>query len=179
MEQPRGPAYRDEVAAAYARIHALESRAAALESEARGRGELAPHEAEGQLVRLEAEVRRWDRARTTLAILLGVATLLTMQFSERFGASVGVLVACVSMVSVGVTLAWPSLSPRGLASLPQGHRRAHEARGHSVAADDAQRTRVRVVPSSGGRGAALPEVPPARGHEESARSAAIEAARER
>jgi hypothetical protein len=112
MNEPRHAAYRDQVAAAYARIETLEAHAASLEAEARARGDLTVAEAEAHIARLEADARRWDRARTTLAILLGIATLVTMHFSERFGASVGVLVACVSMVSVGVTLAWPSLSPR-------------------------------------------------------------------
>jgi hypothetical protein len=177
MDEPRGAAYRDEVAAAYARINALEARAAALESEARGRGDLAPFEAEGQLVRLESEVRRWERARTTLAILLGIATLVTMHFSERFGPSVGVLVACVTMVAVGVTLAWPALSPRGLPSRALGGRPPQDARSDGEATRGAPPARVRVVGAGGARATSHAEAVDAPAYEERARGASTEARR--
>jgi hypothetical protein len=108
MTDRAGSVYRDEIAAAYARI-------ASLEAEVRAR---ATSSAEAELsdderwTRLEDHARRWDRVRTTLALVLGAATLGVFHLSERCGSPVAVLFASVIMVSVGVTLAWPSLSMR-------------------------------------------------------------------
>lgn len=105
MNDRAGPAYRDEVAAAYARLQSLEA-------EARARADREGDTDEARLTALEAHARRWDRVRTTLALVLGLSTLLSMHISERFGSSVAVLLSSVVMVGVGVTLAWPSLSMR-------------------------------------------------------------------
>lgn len=112
MNDRAGPAYRDEVAAAYARIESLEAEARARPLTLASAGSDDNETDRDRLVRLEAHARRWDRVRTTLALVLGLATLLTMHASERFGASVAVLVSSIAMVAVGVTLAWPSLSMR-------------------------------------------------------------------
>jgi hypothetical protein len=105
MNERAGPAYRDEIAAAYARI-------ASLEADARKRAATDSLTDEERLARLEAHARRWDRVRTTLATVLGVATLLSFHVSERYGSPLAVLISSVIMVAVGVTLAWPSLSLR-------------------------------------------------------------------
>lgn len=112
MNDRAGPAYRDEIAAAYARIDSLEAEA---RSRAAAHSGTAPDQEltdDERLTRLEDHARRWDRVRTTLALVLGVSTLITFHLSERWGSPAAVLFASVIMVSVGVTLAWPSLSMR-------------------------------------------------------------------
>ena len=107
MEDRSATAYRDDVAAAYARIESLEAETRALRDTADDAGAM---ELLDRVQRLEAHARRWDRIRTTLAILLGVSVIVAMNISERFGSSAGLLGASIAMVAIGITVALPSLS---------------------------------------------------------------------
>lgn len=137
MNDRAGPAYRDEVAAAYARLESLEA-------EARARAERESDSDDARLTALEAHARRWDRVRTTLALVLGLTTLLSMHISERFGSSVAVLLSSVVMVGVGVTLAWPSLSMRAAVRSTRV--------GHAAKKAAPSMTGVRVLATSASEG---------------------------
>jgi hypothetical protein len=142
MDESGGSAYRDAIAAAYARIESLESEARALRATA---SELDAVEQVERLRRLERHARAWDRARTTLAILLGLAVIVAMNVAEHFGASAGMLVASVAMLAVGLTLAWPSLSARRALAVDE-----RAARGEAL--DRPTRVRVSVRAEPNGRG---------------------------
>ncbi|MDP3278469.1 MAG: hypothetical protein Q8Q09_24985 [Deltaproteobacteria bacterium] len=132
-DAPSSSAYRSSLDAAFARLESLEAQAQR-ETRSDSRDLQALRE---RLVVLENTARHWERARTSLALVLGMAALIVMQGSERFGAPLAVLLACVVMIAVGVALAWPTLS-NAFAPRPS-------ARATAETAHDGP-TEVRVAP---------------------------------
>lgn len=148
MDERAPNAYRDDVAAAYARIESLEAETRTLRETA---ADLDAIELEDRIRRLEAHGRRWDRMRTTLAILLGFSVIVAMNVGDRFGSSAGLLVACVAMVAIGITVAWPSLSVERTI----GRRGSRTPHTKSSDAGGALRSGVRVTVSDGAAGDGL------------------------
>lgn len=104
--EPRA-SYRDELGAAYARIADLEQRNRDLQDElTRGAADVVPAE---HVRDLDATLRRWDRLRAMLAMLLGSSGLLALLVAERWDVHVALLTSCSAMVAVGITLAWPQV----------------------------------------------------------------------
>lgn len=142
MDDRAPNAYRDDVAAAYARIESLEAEARSLRETA---ADLDAIELEDRIRQLEAHGRRWDRMRTTLAILLGFSVIVAMNVGDRFGSSAGLLVACVTMVAIGITVAWPSLSVERAV----GRRSRKNTHSKSIAVESDRRSGVRVAVNDG------------------------------
>jgi hypothetical protein len=146
-ERSHGPSYRDELAAAYERIHQLEARTRELESALADRSETALAE---HLRDLDATLRRWDRIRATLALLLGFTGLFALRIADGWGVRVALLATCLAMVAVGITLAWPKVvrarvdpKPHAL-DVSRGWRRAAKRAAALGAAQPAPATGVRV-----------------------------------
>ena len=98
--------YRDQLSAAYERIADLEHRNRELERDVHAR---APDASSEHIRDLDATLRRWDRVRATLAILLGFSGLFALRIADLWSVRVALLATCSAMVAVGFTLAWPKM----------------------------------------------------------------------
>lgn len=150
MSTPRrGASYRDDLAHAYQRIAELEARTQELESQLASRKDVVPRE---ELRDLDAAMRRWDRVRATLALLLGLTGLFALTIAERWDVRTALLATCMAMVAVGITLAWPKIVRANADPKPHAKDvslRGRRQRRSGVRVDVAhqQPTRLSLVPT--------------------------------